>query len=95
MKALDELCDGDGWQLQHENAPAHSTVYVRKFLACNLIATLDHSPYSPDLASDIFLFLKCKMVTRGQHWDDVETIKCERTRQLKSITSEDFQGCFE
>lgn len=32
---------------------------------------------------------------RGQHWDDVETIKRETTRQLKSLTSEDFEGCFE
>jgi len=35
------------------------------------------------------------MVMRGQHWDDVETIKRETTRQLKSLTSEDFEGCFE
>ena len=35
------------------------------------------------------------MVMRGQHWEDVETIKQETTRKLKSLTAEDFQGCFE
>lgn len=32
---------------------------------------------------------------RGQHWDDVETIKRKTTIQLKSLNSEDFEGCFE
>lgn len=32
---------------------------------------------------------------RGRHWDDVENIKFESTRRLKSLTFEDFQGCFE
>ncbi|KZC11442.1 hypothetical protein WN55_03031 [Dufourea novaeangliae] len=35
------------------------------------------------------------MVMRGRHWDDVETIKHETTRLLKSLTSEDFQECFQ
>lgn len=90
------LLGEDGWILHHDNAPAHSSLLVREFLARNSITTLDHPPYSPDIAPcDFFLFPKCKMVMRGQHWDDVETIKRETTRQLKSLTSEDFEGCFE
>jgi len=34
------------------------------------------------------------MVMRGQNWDDVETIKHEMTRQLRSLTSEDVEECF-
>ncbi|KAG5885734.1 hypothetical protein JTB14_000656 [Gonioctena quinquepunctata] len=57
---------------------------------------IDHPPYSSDLAScDFFLFPKCKKVMRGRHWDKVETIKRDTTKQLKSLTPEDFQECFE
>lgn len=35
----------------------------------------------------VFLFPKCKMVVRGQHWK-------ETTRKLKSLNTEDYQGCF-
>lgn len=90
------LTQNDGWILHQDNAPAHSALIVRQFLAKNSITILDHPPYSPDLAPcDFFLFPKCKNVMRGQHWEDVDTIKQETTRRLKSMTFEDFQGCFE
>jgi len=69
---------------------------VFEFLAQNSIKTHDHPPYSADLAPcDVFLFPKCKMLMRGQQWDNVETKKRETTRQLKSITFEGCKGYFD
>ena len=36
--------------LHHDNAPAHTALSVREFLATKQITVLDHSAYSPDLA---------------------------------------------
>jgi hypothetical protein len=44
-----------------DNAPAHTALSVREFLASKQITVLEHPPSSPDLASnDIFLFLQSK-----------------------------------
>lgn len=34
-------------------------------------------------------------MTRVQHWDDLETIQQETTRQSWNSTSQDFEGCFD
>lgn len=53
-------------------------------------------PYLLNLPQcDLFLFLKCEIIMRVQHWDDVDSIKREMTRQLKSLTSQNTEGCFE
>ena len=44
-----DLWEGRRWILQHDNAPAHSALVMREFLARNTITVLEHSPYSPDL----------------------------------------------
>ncbi|KAJ8979016.1 hypothetical protein NQ317_004420 [Molorchus minor] len=46
------------------------------------------------------VLVRAVMTTRtmqggGRHWDDVKTIICETTKQLKSLTVEDFQECFD
>ena len=40
----------DDWVLQHDNAPAHTALSTREFLAKKNIPVLPHLPYSPDLA---------------------------------------------
>ena len=35
------------WMLLHDNAPVHSAIRVRQFLAQKMVAMLDHRPYSP------------------------------------------------
>lgn len=49
----------------------------------------------PSTFCNCFLFPKCKMAMRGQHWDEVEAVTRETTRYLKNLTSEAFQGCFQ
>jgi histone-lysine N-methyltransferase SETMAR len=53
--------------LHHDNVPAHDVLRVREFLAKNSITTMDHPPYSPDLAPcDFWLFPKLKTALKGQ-----------------------------
>jgi hypothetical protein len=40
--------------LLQDNAPAHRSVLVQDFLAKNNLRTLEHPPYSPDLATTNF-----------------------------------------
>ena len=56
-----ELFANISWILHHDNAPAHTALSVRKFLATKQLTVLEHPAYSPDLApSDFFLFSKIK-----------------------------------
>ncbi|CAI6344606.1 unnamed protein product [Macrosiphum euphorbiae] len=83
------------WLLHHDNAPAHSALSIREFLADKQIPVVPHPPYSPDLAPcDFFLFPKIKTDLKGQRFDDIETIKKNAVDQLKQLKVEDFQHCF-
>ena len=51
--------------LHHDNAPAHTTLSVREFLATKQITVSEYPAYSPDLApSDFFLFPKMKEILK-------------------------------
>jgi len=49
-----ELFANNSWILHHDNAPAHTTLSVREFLATKQITVLEHPTYSPDLAPNDF-----------------------------------------
>jgi len=44
----------NSWILHHDNAPAHTSLSVREFLATKLTTVLEHPAYSPDLAPSEF-----------------------------------------
>jgi len=49
----------EDWVLHHDNAPAHTALSIREFLAKKNIPVLLHPPYSPDLTPcDFYLFSK-------------------------------------
>jgi len=59
------LWEANTWALHHNNAPAHTALSICQFLAERNIATLEHPPYSPDLAPcDFFLFPKIKSILK-------------------------------
>ena len=59
----------DDWVLQHDNAPAHTALAIRAFLAKKNIPVFPHPPYSPDLAPcDFYLFPKLKSKLKGHHF---------------------------
>jgi transposase len=45
------------WFLLHDTAPAHWSVLIKEFLAKSNVTTLEHPPYSPDLAAADFYLL--------------------------------------
>ncbi|UYV60991.1 hypothetical protein LAZ67_1003019 [Cordylochernes scorpioides] len=62
LNVLKQYRDEDSWCLLHDNAPSHSSLTVRRFLAKNNVCVLNHPPYSPDLAQcDFYLFPKIKL----------------------------------
>jgi transposase len=94
--ARPELWTENAWILHQDNAPLHTVLVTREFLAKNKITTMDHPPYSPDLAPcDFYLFPKVKNIMRGEHFVDADTIKRETTKLLKELTEEDMQHCFQ
>ena len=49
-----ELFANNSWILHHDNAPAHTAMSVREFLATKQITMFEHPAYSPDLAHNYF-----------------------------------------
>lgn len=91
-----EKWTGNDWILLHDNAPAHRSLLVQEYLAKNNVATLEHPPYSPDLApADFFLFTRLKTSLKGERFTNSEAIKENATKALKDISKDDFQKCFE
>jgi transposase len=82
--------------MHHDNAPAHTALSVREFLASKQITVLEHTPYSPALAPNVFfLFLKIKEILKGRHFDDKDDIRSNTTASLKAIPQNQLQNCFE
>ena len=88
-----ELFAYNPWILHHDNAPAHTVLSVRTFLAAKQVTVLEHPSYSPDLApSDFFLFPKIKEILKERHFDDIDDIRCNTTAALKAIPQNQFQS---
>ena len=91
-----ELFANNSWVLQHDNAPAHTALPVRQFLAIKQTTVLEHPAFSPDLApSDFFLFLMIKEILKGRHFGDIDDIRSNTTVALKAISQNQSQNCFE
>jgi len=91
-----ELFVNNSWILHHDNAPAHTALSVREFLATKQITVLEHPTYSPELASrDFFLFPKVKEILKGRHFDDIDDIRSNTMTALKAIPQNHFQNYFE
>jgi histone-lysine N-methyltransferase SETMAR len=86
----------NNWVLLHDNAPAHRSLLVGNYLAKNNVTTLEHPPYSPDLApADFFLFPRLKSSLKGKRFADVEDVRENATKVLKDIQENEFHKCFE
>ena len=70
-----ELWETKSWLLHQDNAPAHNTLSIRKFLAKDDIAVLEQPSYSTDLSPYFFLLPKLKRVLKGTHFQDSTAIK--------------------
>ena len=96
QKKHPELWKNNSWLLHHDNAPVHSSLLVRNFLAKNNTAIMPQPPYSPDLAPcDFVLFPILKRPMKGRRFATIQEIKTESLRELKKIPKSAYQKCFE
>jgi transposase len=69
----------------HDNAPAHTALSLREFLASKQITVLEHPPYSLDPAPcDFLLFPKIKEILNRRHFDDNDDIRSNMMAALKA-----------
>ena len=95
-KKRPDLWKNNSWLLHHDNAPAHTSLLVRPFLAKNNTVTMPQPPYSPDMAPcDFFLFPKIKKTLKGRRFTAIYDIKSASLKQLKAIPKIEFEKCFE
>ena len=91
-----DLWEHNSWMLHHDNAPSHTAIIVKEFLAKNSTKVLDQAPYSPDMApSDFFLFPKLKLPLRGKRFESIEAIKENSLNELKAIPQIAYEKCME
>ncbi|UYV61504.1 hypothetical protein LAZ67_1005082 [Cordylochernes scorpioides] len=91
-----DLWKNKNWLLHHDNAPAHTSLLVRDFLAKNNTLMMPQPPYSPDLAPcDFFLFPKLKRPMKGRRYATLDEIKTASKEELKKIFKNDFLKFFE
>jgi len=86
----------DDWVLHHDNAPAHTALSIREFLAKKNIPVLPHPPYGPDLAPcDFCLFSNLKFKLKGHHFGTVENIQKVISDELHILIENDFRYCYD
>ncbi|GFV15654.1 mariner Mos1 transposase [Trichonephila clavipes] len=91
-----EMWKEKSWIFHQDNAPAHSTLSVKRFLAKHSIPMLEHPPYSPDLTPcDFYLFPKVKSTLKEIRLESAEAVKEKAAGVLKELTKDDFQHCFQ
>ena len=84
------------WILNHDNAPAHNALSVKRYLAKNNIPLMEYPRYSPDLAPCNFsLFPKIKSALKGTSFESVDAVQAKATQLLNSLTQDDLQHCFQ
>jgi len=72
----------NSWFLLHDYAPAHQSVLIKGFLAKNIVTTLEHPPYSPDLVTaNFYLFPGLKSAEKGRRIFAVPQIQLRMRRK--------------
>jgi histone-lysine N-methyltransferase SETMAR len=75
----------------HNNAPSHSALVAKTFLAKHGVVEISHPPCSPDLAPEyFFLFPTVKTALKGKRFQNVEDIKKNVTAELNALPLEAF-----
>ena len=84
------------WLLLHDNAPSHRSLLVKQYLAKHGVTTLEHPPYSPDLAPcDFYLFPRIKKAIKGHHFKSADEVKSAAISALAGVPKACYQECFQ
>jgi transposase len=74
----------------------HTGRWWSRALSNNDMTTVGHPPYSPHLApADFYLFPRLKSPLKGRRCCDVIEIIKNATKELKSLSQNGFQECFQ
>ncbi|GBM83745.1 hypothetical protein AVEN_189708-1 [Araneus ventricosus] len=74
----------------------YGTLIVKKYLARHSVITLEHPSYSPDLApAEFYPFPRLKMKLKGHRFVDSDEVIENAMKQLKDVSKNGFQECFE
>jgi hypothetical protein len=66
---------------------------VKDFLAENNVTTLEHPPYSLDLAAaDFYLFRRLKSAVKGRRLCNFTDINTNATEELKKLSQNGFKN---
>jgi histone-lysine N-methyltransferase SETMAR len=85
-----------GILLHHDNASSHTASKTTQFLKDSGVKSLNHPPYSPDLAPcDFFLFPITKDKLRGQRFQSCEDAVDAFINVLNDISKEEWKNCFQ
>ena len=91
-----ELWRNQSWSWHYDNAPAHTSMLVRTFLAKNKTVIRPQPPYLPDLApAEFFPFPELKTPTKGKRFATIEEIKEKSKQEMLAVPLGAFQKCFE
>ena len=84
-----------GIKLFHDNAPAHKSTTVQKYLKESGLDVLHHPPYSPDLSpSDFWLFQRLKEMLAGHRFESRCGIGSAVYQCLQHIPKECYWAAF-
>jgi len=71
-------------------------VFVRDLLATHNVTILEYPRYTPDVApADFYQFSGLKLALTGRRCCDVNDIIKNATKELKSLSQNGFQECFQ
>jgi len=91
-----EYREDGSWRLLHDNEQSHRSTLVSDYLTKNHILTINHSPYSPDMAPcDFYLFGKMHLPMKGKRYADVEAIQKACTGILAAIPGNELKHSFD
>ena len=80
----------------HTLKPHEKDLRIFDYLTKSRIVTINHSPYSPDMAPcDFYLFGKLHLAMKGKRYADVDAIQKASTAILNAIPKDDLKKSFD
>jgi transposase len=87
--------EGKKWMFHRDNAPAHTSLLIREFLAKNETTIVPQPLFSSELdPADSFLFPKLKSTLKGQRFELTEETEENLVTELRLIKKK-IQDCFQ
>jgi transposase len=80
------------WMLHHDNAPAHTSLLIREFLAKHEMTVIPQLPYSLHLAPVDFFFPKLKSTLNGRRFQTIEELEENSLPDLSAMPQNAIQN---